>query len=877
MRPRIITKFGGTSLADKTAWLAVLDILESRREQQPLVVVSAVGKVPGRPKVTDLLQTLADGKGGLQELVAIHRELLRQLELAPDLLDESFSQLEAAVGGKGLEAEARRDLIMGFGERLSSQMMAAALCARGWSSRAADPEELGLITDDQHQDASILDTSLEELAKNVIASREHLVVPGYVGVSEAGRPTTLGRGGSDYTAAALGAALKRDVEIWTDVNGVAAANPTLFDDEMREAGHPRTIPRLSHEEAYQMAAFGSRVLYQKCLNAARLAARKGRHLRMIVKNTFEPEHPGTIIESHASPDGRPRGITALEGVQLLTVYLDKEEHYHGLFKQVADLPGAHLLMASYSTGRASFVFDRLTEELEDLERQFRDAHLSRDQVLIKVVGDGLGHNHSVLGSIHQVVDQLNDPERYGAPLLHKSPQLLTDSTFEAIALKRGADQVIRTLYKDLFCEGELSVGLLGMGTVAGGVLSYSNELFSREKTGLELDFPKALVRDLTKPRPGFEGQLTNSADDILDDPKIDLVVELMGGVEPARQYILKALKNGKHVITANKAVLAEHGPEIFSAARRYKRNLGFEASVCGEIPVLEVVQDMPSSEDVETLTGIFNGTSNYILTRMASGESYGEALKAAQVAGFAEADPTLDVGGADATQKLAILSSLVFHTPVDWRKIHCLGIQGVQQNDVAEAARLGYAIRPLAHARRHPEGLELWVSPAWVAKGHSLAAVEGENAGVALQLRGRGEPFTMVGKGAGALPTARSVVRDIFEVARESRHRMLDLPNFFESPELPVLGGEAHQSRWWVRFTVADAPGVFGELTTLLGEAGLSIDQASQKQTGTEEAAVMLMLKPAARASVERAMANIAGRPHVKDTLALVVLDRESK
>ncbi len=873
MRPRIITKFGGTSLADKRAWLAVLDILESCKEQQPLVVVSAVGKVPDRPKVTDLLQALADEEEGMDELRSIHVGLLRDLELPAQLLEPLFDKLAQAVADKEVPELVRLDRIMGFGERLSSTMMAAALSARGWESKAADPEEIGLVTDDQHQDASILDSSLEELAKQVIASREHLVVPGYIGVNHAGEATTLGRGGSDYTAAALGAALKRDVEIWTDVNGVAAANPLLFSEELRDAGHPRTIPRLSHEEAYQMAAFGSRVLYQKCLNAARLAARKGRHLRMIVKNTFEPEHPGTIIESHASPDGRPRGITALEGVQLLTVYLDKEEHYHGLFRQVADLPGAHLLMASYSTGRASFVFDRLTDELEELERQFRDAHLSRDQVLIKVVGDGLGHNHSVLGAIHQVVDQLNDPERFGAPLLHKSPQLLTDSTFEAIALKRGAEHVIRTLYKELFCQGELSVGLLGMGTVAGGVLSYSKELFSREKTGLELLFPKALVRDLNKVRPGFEGELTTSADDILEDPRIDLVVELMGGVEPAREYILKAFQNGKHVITANKAVLAEHGPEIFAAARRYKRNLGFEASVCGEIPVLEVVQDMPSSEDVDALTGIFNGTSNYILTRMASGESYGQALVAAQEAGFAEADPTLDVGGADATQKLAILSSLVFHTPLDWRKIHCLGIQEVQQNDVAEAHRLGYAIRPLAHARRHPEGLELWVSPAWVSHHHSLAMVEGENAGVALQLRGRTEPFSMVGKGAGALPTARSVVRDIFEVARESRHRMLDLPNFFESPEIPVLGGEAHRNRWWVRFTVEDAPGVFGELTTLLGEAGLSIDQASQQQTGTEEAAVMLMLKAAPRTAVETAMTQISKRPHVKNTLALVVLD----
>ncbi|MCA9795456.1 MAG: homoserine dehydrogenase, partial [Candidatus Eremiobacteraeota bacterium] len=812
--------------------------------------------------------------GDPEPLFGLHRQLLTELDLAADLLDPAFEEMRSDLGQlTGLPVEEGRDRIMGWGELLSSRMMAACLRARGWDSKAATPAELAFVTDDVFQDANVLWDSLEDIARRVIASPGHVVFPGYVGVTADGRRTTLGRGGSDYTAAVMGAALKREVEIWTDVDGVAVTNPTFFDERMRSQGHPSTIERLSHEEAYQMSAFGSRVLYQKCLTAARMAARKGRHLKMTVKNTFNPDHPGTIIESHASPAGVPKGITALEEVQLLTVYLDREEDYRGLLGEVQALPNLRLLMASYSTGRASFVFDRLSEELEALERHHRDAHLSRDQVLVKVVGDGLGQRHATIGRIHQTVDFLDDSDRFGAPLLHKSPQLLTDSTFEAVALKRGARQVILQLYKDLFCQSELTVGMLGLGTVAGGVLEYSQQLFSRRKTGVDLRFPVALVRDLGRPRRGFEGKLTSDARDVIEDPRVDVVVELMGGLEPARTHILAALANGKHVITANKAVLAEHGAELFEAARRHGRNIGFEGSVCGEIPVLEVVQDMPSDQDVDCLLGIFNGTSNYLLSRMASGMSYDEALKQAQDAGFAEADPSLDVGGGDATQKLSILASIVFHAPVPWREILCHGIEGVRAVDTAEAARLGYVVRPVALGRRHPDGLELWVGPVLVGRTHSLYPVAGETCAVSLELTGRSEPFTLVGKGAGALPTARSVVRDLYEVSRRSRHRMVELPAFHQAEPPCILGPERHVYPWWVRFTVKDEPGVFGRLAALLGDQEVSIRQASQTEDGKGLAHVMLMLKPCPRANLERAMAAIRGQSFLEADQVLPVLE----
>ncbi len=872
MRPRLIAKFGGSSLANPSTWKLVRNILRERRALEPLVVVSAVGvlKEKGKAsklKVTDRLLKLAETKNfqaDLETLREDHADLLRGLELPEDLLNDAFEELaqdlkDRPSGGEGF------DRIAGWGELLTSQVMAAYLRADGWNARAALPEELGMITNDVFQDASVLEESLNTIAQKVIQSRELLVVPGFVGVTHDGRRTTLGRGGSDYTAAVLGAALKRDVEIWTDVDGVFVSDPGLFEEK------PLTVGELSHEEAFQMAAFGSRVLFQKCLAAARLAAKRGKHLKMVVKNTFNPYHAGTVIIGHSSPAGVPKGITALEGVQLLTVYLDREEDYRGLLDDVAQVREGRLLMASYATGRASFVFDKLTPGLEELETRYARSHLSRDQVLIKVVGDGIGTNHSLLARIHQSIDALENPEKWGAPLVHKSPQLLTDATFEFVALKRGARELILRLYKDLFDAEALRVGLLGLGTVAGGMLQYARELYSREKTGVDLHFPVAVVRDLKKPR-AFDGQLTEDPAAVLDNRQIDVVVELMGGIEPARSHILKALQNGKHVITANKAVLAEHGPEIFGAARKYRRNLGFEGSVCGEIPVIEMVQKMPSDQDVEAITGILNGTSNYLLTRMADGDDYAEALQGAQEAGFAEADPTLDVSGADAAQKLSILASLVFHTPVTWRSIRLQGIDSVRAVDTAEAARNGLSLRPLARAVRHAEGLELWVGPALVEPGHSFFAVRRETNAVSLRLVGREEPLTLVGKGAGALPTARSVLRDLLEVARRERFRMVDIPAFHDADAVPVLPHSEHIYPWFVRFTVRDEPGVFGAVAALLGQHGLSIKQASQQEGHDGVAHIFLALKPTRRGSLENALEHLSANPAVQTTLVLPVL-----
>ena len=881
MRPRIVTKFGGTSLADHRAWQHTTKILETRRDKNPVIVVSAVGSIPGRRKVTDLLLDMLSGTDVVSaqaELEKIHRALLGELELPNDLLNTTFAQLKADTEActDSLDDE-QRDKVVRYGEILSATMMSELLNLRGWKTKVGFPADLNMITNDRFGDADFLSDSLEKMAAAVISSSHVLVVPGFISVTADGRPTTLGRGGSDYTAAAFGAALKRDVEIWSDVNGVAAANPNIFNEQQRAEGHPKTIDRLSHEEAYQMAAFGSRVLYQKCLTAARMAAKKGRHLKMILGNTFNPEGPRTIVESHKDDACCAKGITALEKVQLLTVYLDRDEDYRDLYQRVVEVAQSDLLMASYSTGRASFVFSSLTDDVEALEREFKEAHLSRDQVLIKVVGDGLAGDHTQLAKIHQAIASLDNPEKYKAPLVHKSPQLLTSSSFEVIALKRGAKALIRRLYRDLFRSDEVHVGILGLGTVGSGVLEYSRDLFSTEKTGVTLKFPLALVRDKKKSRPQFGGQLCQDFQEIIEDERIDVVAELMGGIDPAREFVLSALASGKDVVTANKALMAEHGKEILDAARRHRRNIGFEAAVCGEIPIIETVRNLPSDTDVQGFSGIFNGTSNFIISKMLEGKDYSGALKDAQDAGFAEADPTLDVNGSDATQKLAILSSIIFHTPVEWRSVWRRGIEEVEAADVYQFKMANLVIRPLASAKRTPQGLELWAGPALMREGHSLAPVAGENSGVALEVFGRKEPFTITGKGAGSLPTARSVVRDLYELARKAKHRVVEVPSYHQGSPLPTIDKESYRYPWWIRFTVKDVPGVFGKIAGVLGENKLSIHEAFQRPEDFQEsprmARIHLLVEAIEWGIVQRSLNKLAEYDEVESTLALPIIE----
>ena len=316
----------------------------------------------------------------------------------------------------------------------------------------------------------------------------------------------------------------------------------------------------------------------------------------------------------------------------------------------------------------------------------------------------------------------------------------------------------------------VNIGLLGCGTVGGGFV----ELVARERDrirareGIDLHIRKILVRDAAKPRPHVHPSiLTTRAIDVIDD-RCDVIVELVGGVRCAGAYVRRALDNGRHVVTANKALLADCGPELFAAAARRKVRIGFEASVCGAIPIVRSLVRGLAGDRVREITGILNGTCNYILTRMEQDDlEFADALRLAQQRGFAEADPALDVGGQDAAQKLRILAELAFGAADHKLRVH--GIADVTRNEIEQARARRCVVRHVASARKVPGGVELRVERRELPEFHPLAAIRDENNAVIVRARAAGE-MLFVGKGAGSLPTAAAVLSDVLEIASNTAH-----------------------------------------------------------------------------------------------------------
>jgi homoserine dehydrogenase len=361
-------------------------------------------------------------------------------------------------------------------------------------------------------------------------------------------------------------------------------------------------------------------------------------------------------------------------------------------------------------------------------------------------------------------------------------------------------------------------------------VDYINRLYDKDKTGVEINLERIVVKDLLKSRDvSFdEEKISDDRDDILRRDDIDIVVELIGGYEPSLSIILESIERGKDVVTANKAVLAKYGYEIFSKARRLRRNIGFQASVCGEMRVLDILFNIPSFKDVEAILGIVNGTSNYILSRMEDGESYYDALEEAYEKGYAERDPSLDVEGIDAAQKLSLLSSIVFGIFLDFEGISREGISRVTKSDIKYAKTFGYVIRPLAIAKRRSEGIELRVHPTLVPETHPLAAVRDENNALSIYFYGRKEPLTVIGKGAGE-PAARSIVADIVDVARKRSRGLLNLPRIeYSSEKSRVMSVEEFETPYCLRFFVEDKPGTLGNIALILGNYGINISGVAQ-------------------------------------------------
>jgi homoserine dehydrogenase len=392
------------------------------------------------------------------------------------------------------------------------------------------------------------------------------------------------------------------------------------------------------------------------------------------------------------------------------------------------------------------------------------------------------------------------------------------------------------------------VAIIGLGTVGSGVAKLLLDHGDRtaRHAGRVLWLEKAVVRDVKKARGcGLPaGVLTDSVDEVINNPEITVVAHLVGGLEPARTILLRLLDSGKDVVTANKALLAEHGPELFDRARELGRSIAFEASVAGGIPIIANISTCLSANEIKSLHGILNGTSNFILTKMHDeGASYATVLAEAQRLGYAEADPTMDVDGSDAAQKLAILAHLAFGARVDWKDIPRVGIDKLDVADVRYAKEMGFRIKLLATADLVDDYLELDVSPALVRARSPIAEVSGPFNAIRVEGDAVG-PLFFHGQGAGQMPTASAVVSDMIDTAvgrTAITFRTLQLWSNRQA-RVTAAPNDAARAKFYLRVMVKDSPGVLAQVTAVLGKHNISIASVLQHEPLLTDGIVPLII-----------------------------------
>ncbi len=397
----------------------------------------------------------------------------------------------------------------------------------------------------------------------------------------------------------------------------------------------------------------------------------------------------------------------------------------------------------------------------------------------------------------------------------------------------------------------VKVGLMGLGTVGGGTFRVlqKNACEIARRAGREIQIVQAAAREYDPDSvPGIANiEVLEDAFALVENPELEIIIELIGGYSPARELVLKAIENGKHVVTANKALIALHGNEIFAAAQKKGVTVAFEAGVAGGIPIIKAVREGLAANQIEWLAGIINGTGNFILSEMRDkGRDFEDVLAEAQALGYAEADPTFDVEGIDAAHKLTILGSIAFGIPLQFEKTYTEGISRIEQQDVIYAGELGYRIKHLGIARKTQKGVELRVHPTLIPERRLIANVDGVMNAVLVQGDAVG-PTLYYGAGAGAEPTASAVVADLVDVVRaltsDPENRVPHLafqPD--ELSDLPVLGMEDVVTAYYLRLKAADRPGVLAQVAGILGEAGISIEAMQQREPGAGETHVPLIM-----------------------------------
>lgn len=425
---------------------------------------------------------------------------------------------------------------------------------------------------------------------------------------------------------------------------------------------------------------------------------------------------------------------------------------------------------------------------------------------------------------------------------------------------------------------QIGIGILGLGTVGTGLckLIESNKALIESRLGFSLDVKGALVRDLKRERILPQGKLTTDPDQILQNPEIQIIVEVMGGVEPAGDYIKRALRAGKAVVTANKELIARDGHALLELATKTEQDLYFEASVAGGIPIIRTLKESLTANRIRGLYGIINGTTNYILTKMSQeGSSLATALAKATAKGYAEADPSSDIEGWDAAYKLAILSSIAFGSRVPIEKVHVEGISKIAPVDLEYCQELGYTLKLLAIGKHLPGGIEARVHPTFIPQSHPLAAVSGVFNAIFLEDDAFGE-LMFYGRGAGELPTGSAVLSDVIAAAKDlvlAKAGNLNCTCFEEQPVLPM---EDITCKYYIRLAVDDVPGVLARIADCFGSHGVSLAQVIQK--GCEEPVDLVFVSHRVReGKMKQALAEIRALDCVHQVANLIRVEGEEQ
>ena len=414
----------------------------------------------------------------------------------------------------------------------------------------------------------------------------------------------------------------------------------------------------------------------------------------------------------------------------------------------------------------------------------------------------------------------------------------------------------------------IKIGIAGMGVVGSGVAAVlkrnQEEIARRAGRGIELAVVATRTRSKAEPLAADGVQIVADIMDVARHPDIDIVVETMGGYEPAKSFVLEAIKNGKHVVTANKALLAEHGNEIFAAAQAAGVTVAFEAAVAGGIPVIKALREGLSANRIEWIAGIINGTTNFILTQMREkGWTFADALKVAQELGYAEADPTFDVEGVDAAHKITLMSALAFGVPINFKAAHIEGISNLAATDITYAEKFGYRIKLLGITKRTPEGIELRVHPTLIPESRLIANVNGVMN--AVLVKGDAVGATLYyGAGAGSEPTGSSVIADLVDVTRlhtaDPEHRVPHLAFQPDSlADIPMLPISAVKTRYYLRLIAQDRTGVLADITRILANHDISVDAMLQTEVDdtTKQAHIVIMTHVSQESNVDTAVSEI--------------------